>query len=53
MKGLFSWMTTPPQAYAVYAVVVVLVAVLSFAAGTLKPKIPPGMAPPSASQTSR
>ena len=32
------WATTPPQAYGVYLVALVLVWVLSFYAGTLKPK---------------
>ncbi|MDR3468334.1 MAG: hypothetical protein P4M07_20565 [Xanthobacteraceae bacterium] len=53
MRGLFRWVTTPPQAYAVYAILVVLVAALSFAAGTLRPKKPPGIAPPPAAQTAR
>jgi hypothetical protein len=32
------WATTPPQAYAVYLVALLLVFTLSFYAGTMKPK---------------
>ena len=49
MRALFRWMTTPPQAYAVYAVLVIAVGGLSFLAGTLKPKKTPGVAPPAVS----
>lgn len=45
MRAFFRWMTTPPQAYAVYFVLVVTVGGLSFLAGTLKPKKTPGAAP--------
>jgi len=40
------WATTPPQAYGVYLGAVVLVFLLAFYAGTLKPKSAPGTAPP-------
>jgi hypothetical protein len=40
---------TPPQAYGVYLVAIVLVYVLSFYAGTLKPKHAPPLSPPPAS----
>ncbi|WP_338132184.1 hypothetical protein [Bradyrhizobium elkanii] len=35
------WATTPPQSYGVYLVGLILVFVLSFYAGTLKPKHSP------------
>jgi hypothetical protein len=38
MKAVFRWLTSPPQAYVVYAVLVVAIGGLSFWAGTLKPK---------------
>ncbi|WP_284263072.1 hypothetical protein [Bradyrhizobium iriomotense] len=37
-KSLARWATTPPQAYGVYLAAVVLVFLLSFYAGSLKPK---------------
>jgi hypothetical protein len=40
------WATTPPQAYGVYLGAVVLVFLLAFYAGTLKPKKTPDAAPP-------
>ena len=43
------WVTKPPQAYAAYFVALALVAGLSFYAGTLRPKTPPGMGPPPVS----
>jgi hypothetical protein len=36
--GLVQWAMTPPQAYAVYAVCVILIGGLSFMAGTMNPK---------------
>lgn len=39
------WATTPPQSYAVYLGALILVFVLSFYAGTMKPKQAPGPAP--------
>jgi hypothetical protein len=47
LRRLVRWATTPPQAYGVYLVTLVLVFLLSFYAGTLKPKKPPeGGTPP-------
>jgi hypothetical protein len=43
------WATTPPQAYGVYLGAVVLVFLLSFYAGTMKPKTTPVTAPPPVS----
>jgi len=45
-RSWWKWMTTPPQSYAVYLVVLVLVWVISFYAGTLKPKGSTGFGPP-------
>jgi hypothetical protein len=47
-KSWWKWATTPPQSYAVYLVVLVLVWVISFYAGTLKPKGSTGLGPPPA-----
>lgn len=48
-KGLLRWATTPPQAWGVYLLAVLLVWLLSFYAGTLKPKKAPEPSPPTAS----
>lgn len=45
-KDWWKWATTPPQSYAVYLAALVLVFVLSFYAGTLKPKNATGLGPP-------
>ncbi|MGV7215729.1 hypothetical protein [Bradyrhizobium sp. UFLA05-112] len=45
-KRLTRWATTPPQAYGVYLAAVVLVFLLSFYAGSLKPKKAPEGGPP-------
>ena len=45
-RGFWSWATTPPQSYAVYLVCLILVFVLSFYAGTMKPKKAEGLGPP-------
>jgi hypothetical protein len=48
MRRLMQWAITPPQSYGVYLVGLILVFVLSFYAGTLKPKhspAPPATAP--------
>ena len=47
-KGLLRWVTTPPQAWGVYLLAVLLVWLLSFYAGTLKPKKTPDASPPPA-----
>jgi hypothetical protein len=47
VRRALRWATTPPQAWGVYLVAIVLVWLLSFYAGTLKPKkIPQGGPPP-------
>jgi hypothetical protein len=46
LQALLQWATTPPQAYAVYFICLILIGGLSFFAGTLNPKKPPG-SPPS------
>lgn len=50
MKALFRWITTPPQAYVIYAVLIVAVGGVSFLVGTLKPKTTYGVVPASQSQ---
>jgi hypothetical protein len=47
-RSWWKWATTPPQSYAVYLVVLVLVWMISFYAGTLKPKGSTGLGPPPA-----
>lgn len=44
-KGLVRWATTPPQAWGVYLLALLLVWLVSFYAGTLKPKKTPESAP--------
>jgi hypothetical protein len=51
-KSLWRWAITPPQSYAVYLVCLILVFVLSFYAGTLKPKKAPAVEPPAAATPS-
>jgi hypothetical protein len=46
IRNFLRWATTPPQAYLVYLVCLVLVAATSFYIGTLKPKKPVGLGPP-------
>ena len=46
IRRLARWAITPPQSYAVYFICLVLVAGLSFYAGTLKPKKAVGGPPP-------
>jgi hypothetical protein len=45
-RSFWSWATTPPQSYAVYLVCLILIFVLSFYVGTLKPKKADGLGPP-------
>jgi hypothetical protein len=52
-KSFWRWATTPPQSYAVYLIALVLVWLLSFYAGTLKPKKAEGLAPPPVSAPQR
>ena len=42
---MWRWVITPPQSYMMYLAALVLVFVLSFYAGTLKPKGPAGLSP--------
>jgi len=49
IKGIVRWAITPPQSYAVYLVCLLLVAGLSFYAGTLKPKHAVSTVPPATS----
>ncbi|HYI31414.1 MAG TPA: hypothetical protein VD863_26545 [Bradyrhizobium sp.] len=45
-RNLLRWAITPPQSYAIYFLALVLVAGLSFYAGSLKPKKAVGGPPP-------
>ncbi|MBR0783696.1 hypothetical protein [Bradyrhizobium iriomotense] len=47
-KGLLRWATTPPQACGVYLLALLLVWLVSFYAGSLKPKKTPETNPPAA-----
>ena len=49
IRSFVRWAITPPQSYAVYLLALVLVAGLSFYAGSLAPKKPAGMGPPPVS----
>jgi len=53
LRGLWKWATTPPQAYVVYVLALILVWGLSFLAGTLNPKRTGGTAPPPVSAPQR
>jgi len=53
IRRFLRWATTPPQAYAVYLVCLVLVWVLSFYAGTLRPKKAEGIGPPTVAAPQR
>lgn len=46
-KGLLRWAMTPPQAWGVYLLAILLVWLLSFYAGTLKPKNTPDASQPT------
>ena len=52
-QGLVKWATTPPQAYVVYLLGIILIYGLSFIAGTLNPKKPPPSPPPAVSAPQR
>jgi hypothetical protein len=45
-KNFLRWATTRPQSYVVYLVCLILVWMLSFYAGTLRPKKAEGLDPP-------
>lgn len=53
LRSLWKWATTPPQAYAVYLLALILVWGISFLAGTLNPKRTAGQTPPAASAPQR
>jgi hypothetical protein len=46
LKGFLRWATTPPQAWGVYLLAIMLVWLLSFYAGSLKPKKTQDTSPP-------
>ncbi|MBR0964360.1 hypothetical protein JQ554_11405 [Bradyrhizobium diazoefficiens] len=47
LKGLLRWAITPPQAWGVYLLAIILVWLVSFYAGSLKPKKAPDGGPPA------
>jgi len=49
IRGFLRWAITPPQSYAIYLVCLFLVAGLSFYVGTLRPKKPVRLGPPTIS----
>jgi hypothetical protein len=53
IKLLLRWATKPPQAYVVYLIVLILVWMGSFYAGTLRPKRADGVGPPPISAPQR
>ena len=53
LRTLLRWATRPPQAYVVYLACLMLVWVLSFYIGTLKPKKAEGLGPPPVSAPQR
>jgi hypothetical protein len=46
-QSWWKWATTPPQSYGIYLAALVLMFVLSFYAGTLRPKGSTGVGPSS------
>jgi hypothetical protein len=52
-KGLVKWAMTPPQAYVVYVIGLLLVYAVSYFAGTLNPKKAPPTAPPAVTAPQR
>ncbi len=53
IKRLLRWATTPPQSYAVYLICLILVWLVSFYVGTLRPRTSPGFGPPPVSAPQR
>ena len=53
IQRFLRWATTPPQSYAVYLIVLVLVWLGSFYLGTMRPKTVPGLGPPPVSVPQR
>jgi hypothetical protein len=52
-KGFVKWALTPPQAYVVYVIGLLLVYGVSYFAGTLNPKKAPPSAPPAVTAPQR
>jgi len=52
-RGLWKWASTPPQAYVVYVLTLILVWAISFLAGTLNPKRVRSQNPPPVSTLQR
>ena len=53
LRGFWKWATTPPQAYVVYVLALILVWGISFLAGTMNPKRTGGQSPPPVSAPQR
>jgi len=53
VRRFLRWARTPPQAYVVYLIVLILVWMVSFYAGTLRPKKTEGIGPPPVSAPQR
>jgi hypothetical protein len=53
IQRFLRWATTPPQSYAVYLVLLVLVWLGSFYLGTMRPRTAPGLGPPPVSVPQR
>ena len=49
LRGLWKWATTPPQAYVVYVLALILVYGIAYLAGTMNPKRTGGQTPPPVS----
>lgn len=49
IRKLLRWATTPPQSYVVYLITLILVWLVSFYAGTMRPKKADGLGPPAVS----
>jgi hypothetical protein len=52
-KGFVKWALTPPQAYVVYVIGLLLVYGVSYFAGTLNPQKAPPSAPPAVTAPQR
>jgi hypothetical protein len=53
IKKLLRWATTPPQSYVVYLIALILVWLVSFYAGTMRPKRVDSVGPPPVSAPQR
>jgi hypothetical protein len=53
IRKLLRWATTPPQSYVVYLIALILVWLVSFYAGTMRPKRADSVGPPPVSAPQR